>query len=407
MDPRKSPYAPGAGTRPMLLAGRTDELERFSVLMDRLARGRSAEALLFAGSRGMGKTVLLHECRKRALDSGWFTAFQEVDPEHELRKVMALNARDVLYDMRASKRYGERLRRALGVLKAFTSVGVLGVTLKIDADLIPGTADSGIFKRDLLALFTELGQVAASDGSGVVFLLDELHTLRGTEEMAGLDAVIHGMAQAGLPVTAVGAGVFRGRGYRAPGDVQTPSSYAGRLYRIVRLRPLTRETATLALAEPARDSGVTYDEGALRLAIEFAGGSPWFLQLIGEEAWEGAPSESRITEADVRAAIPRAHARLDEEFYPRLMGRTTSEPEMLDVLKGLVQLGGIAVSRDELAKLVPRDELRAILNYLIGRDIIEVAEARQHRYSFSVPGISDYLRRIGIAPEETVPSRGS
>jgi hypothetical protein len=50
--------------------------------------------------------------------------------------------------MSASRRYGDKIKRAFGVLKAFTSIGILGVTLKIDAELIPGTADSGIFKRD-------------------------------------------------------------------------------------------------------------------------------------------------------------------------------------------------------------------------------------------------------------------
>jgi hypothetical protein len=405
VDPRDSPYAPGAGTKPELLAGRAQELERFSVLVDRLARGRSTEALLFAGSRGMGKTVLLRACHERARAAGWFAAFEEVDAQLPLRQVMALNAHDVLLEMSSSRRYGERIRRALGVLKAFTSIGVLGVTLKIDVDLIPGTADSGIFKRDLLALFKELGQLAASDGSGVVFLLDELHTLRETEEMAGLDAVMHGMAQAGLPVTAVGAGVFRGQGYRDPEDTQTPSSYAGRLYRVVRLRPLAQETAHAVLTEPAGELGVTYDNAALRLAAGFAGGFPFFLQLIGEEAWEGA-AESRITEADVRAAIPRAQARLDENFYPRLIGRIASEPDARDVLSGLVELGGVAVARDDLAQRtqLPFDVLREILNHLLGRDIIDVA-ARAYRYSFTVPGTSGYLRRVGIAPEETSPNR--
>src|SRR5689334_4421908 len=133
VDPRDSPYAPGAGTKPVMLAGREEELERFSVLLDRLARGRPAEAMLFAGSRGMGKTVLLRECNRRARAAGWFTSFEEVDPQLALRDMIALNARDVLYEMRASKRYGDRIKRALGVLRAFTSIGVLGVKLTIDS----------------------------------------------------------------------------------------------------------------------------------------------------------------------------------------------------------------------------------------------------------------------------------
>jgi hypothetical protein len=398
VDPRDSPYAPGAGTTPAILAGRTAELERFSVLVDRLARGRSAEAVLFAGSRGMGKTVVLRACERVAREKGWFTAFEEVDRQFPLRQIMALNAREVLYEMSASRRYGERIKRALGVLKAFTSIGVLGVTLNIDADMIPGTADTGIFKRDLLALFKELGEIAATDESGVVFFLDELHTLRDSEEMAVLDAVIHGVAQSGLPVTVVGAGVFAGPGYRDPDDPGTPSSYAGRLYRVIRLRPLSRESASEALTGPAREAGVAYDDAALDMALEFAGGSPWFLQLIGEEVWEETPPDSAVTTEHVAAAIERVQARLDAEFYPRLIGPMV--PEQNEVLSWLARLGGVAVSRAEVAERSRLDAgtVHNALYALNRSDVIQVAG--RGSYSFTVPGTGDYLSRAGITPEQ-------
>lgn len=392
VDPRDSPYAPGAGTSPGVLVGRERELERFSILVDRLARGRSAEAVLFAGSRGMGKTVLLRECERRAKSVGWFTSFEEVDPDLPLRQVMAFNARDVLYEMSASKRYGERIKRALGVLKAFTSVGILGVTFNIDADLIPGTADSGVFRRDLLELFRELGRVAASDGSGVVFLLDELHTLRGTEEMAVLDAVIHGMAQEALPVTAVGAGVFSGPGYHDPSEPQGVSTYAGRLYRVLRLYRLDADSAAKALVEPAKALGVTFEADALQAAVEFGDGSPYFLQLIGEQAWEEASGPS-ITREEVTRAATEVNRRLDSEFYPRILRGL--QPRARSVLLRFAQLGGTAVPREELvaASGMSWPELQDPVDTLMARGIVDVAGSRI--YSISTPGMINYLERSG------------
>ena len=391
MDPRDSPYSPGAGTSPALLAGRERELERFSILIDRLARGRSAESVLFAGARAMGKTVLLRECERRARTAGWFTTFEEVDPGLPLRQVMALNARDVLYEMSASRRYGDRIKRALGVLKAFTSVGVMGFTLTIDADAIPGTADTGMFRRDLLALFRELGQLAESDGSGVVFLLDELHTLSGSEEMAVLDAVIHGMAQEALPVTAVGAGVFSGPMYQDPSEPEPVSTYAGRLYRVLRLYGLDRESAARALAEPADVAGAAFEPAALEEAVAFADGSPYFLQLVGEGSWEEAPRPS-ITRDDVLRAAQGVRERLDAEFYPRVLRGLGPPP--LEALALLAGCGGAAAREDLVAASGGSwAELQQPMNALMARGVVDSVGSRFYRVG--TPGMLDHLRRAG------------
>lgn len=394
MDPRDSPYAPGAGTFPGLLAGRTRELDRFSIMLDRLTAGRPAEAVLFAGSRGMGKTVLLRECERRARHANWFTSFEEVDPRLPLREVMALSARDVLFDMRATRRFGDRIKRALGVLKAFTSVGVLGVNISFDADLLPGTADTGIFKRDLLALFEELGQVAASDSSGVVFFLDELHTLMGREEMETLDAVLHGLMQRGLPVSAVGAGVFAGPGYEDPDDPDDPTTYGGRIYRVVRLRSLSDESAREALVGPARTKAVEYDPDALGIAISFAGGLPWFIQLVGDAAWERAVS-SPITVGEMKSAIDQSQQRLRAEFFPRLLGNLDETTQ--EVLRVFTDLSGGGASPAQLQAETGLDygEVQRAIMTLVRRDIVGPTLEGDRCYALAVPQLSEYLVDAG------------
>ena len=79
MDPRRNPYSPGAGLRPMELAGRDGDVEAFEILMDRAELRRPSQSLVFTGLRGVGKTVLLQDLSGRAEERGWITANVEAD----------------------------------------------------------------------------------------------------------------------------------------------------------------------------------------------------------------------------------------------------------------------------------------------------------------------------------------
>ena len=68
MDPRKNPYAPGAGTPPPELAGRDELIERAAIALDRIRTGRAARSLILHGLRGVGKTVLLSRIEADAWD---------------------------------------------------------------------------------------------------------------------------------------------------------------------------------------------------------------------------------------------------------------------------------------------------------------------------------------------------
>jgi hypothetical protein len=70
MDPRRNPFAPGAGTRPPELAGRDALLERNAVALDRIRMGRAARPSVLYGLRGVGKTVLLTTMRDVAEGEG-------------------------------------------------------------------------------------------------------------------------------------------------------------------------------------------------------------------------------------------------------------------------------------------------------------------------------------------------
>ena len=78
-----------------------------------------------------------------------------------------------------TKRMGAGVRRALGVLRAFTlAMDQSGQwRFNIDVEAFNGIADSGDAETDIVELLAEVGTVAAEQGSGVALFLDELQFL--------------------------------------------------------------------------------------------------------------------------------------------------------------------------------------------------------------------------------------
>src|SRR5580658_151478 len=148
MDPVRNPYSPGAGTRPPALVGREREIEAMDITLQRLLLGRDGRSQMLTGLRGVGKTVLLNEFELLADGRGYFHEHVEVAEDGVLASALAAAFRRVLLTMDAKRRIGDRVRRALGILKAFSVRLPDGVELNLDVDAVPGPADSGDLASD-------------------------------------------------------------------------------------------------------------------------------------------------------------------------------------------------------------------------------------------------------------------
>ena len=89
MDPRRNPFAPGAGTPPPELAGRDRLREDVAIALDRIAAGRAAQSRILYGLRGVGKTVLLNEMRIAAEAQGMATVAIEAPENRSLPAILA------------------------------------------------------------------------------------------------------------------------------------------------------------------------------------------------------------------------------------------------------------------------------------------------------------------------------
>jgi hypothetical protein len=341
MDPVRNPYSPGAGTRPPALVGREREIDAMDVSLQRLLLGRAGRSQMLTGLRGVGKTVLLNEFEHLAEGRGYFHEHVEVNEDGDLPVRLASAFRRVLLAMDARRRIGERVRRALGVLKAFSLRLPDGAELSIDVDAVSGPADSGDLATDLAGLFTELGEVARDHHTGVLVTVDELHYVSA----ATLEALVMGLhraAQLTLPITVAGAGLPS-----LAALTGEAKSYAERMFTFPAIGSLDTDQAREGLEVPAADEGVRWSDDAVLRLVEVTQGFPYFLQEFGKQAWDAAEGPDLITLDDVERSIPVATAELDDGFFRVRTGRT-SDPEraylraMAELTPGPIRSGEVA-----------------------------------------------------------------
>jgi hypothetical protein len=383
------------------LVGRDHEIESMDVVLQRLRLGRDGRSQLLTGLRGVGKTVMLNEFEQLADGRGYFHEHIEVTEEGDLAPRLAAAFRRVLLSMEARRRIGERIRRALGVLKAFSIKLPDGPELSIDVDAVIGPADSGDLATDLAGLFVEIGEVARDHDTGVLITIDELHYVN-LQTLEALVMGLHRASQLRLPITIAGAGlpslaILTGEA----------KSYAERMFVFPVIGSLPEEEAREALVVPAADEKVRWQDAALEAVLRETQGYPYFLQEFGKQAWDAAEGSAVITAGDVERSIPVATAELDDGFFRVRTGRT-SDPERA-YLRAMAELGPGPVRSGEVASLLKRKTtaLGPTREGLIRKALCY--SPRWGEIDFTVPLFGEFMRRwipdlSRLAPERDAPA---
>ncbi len=178
--------------------------------MARLERGRTEQSIFISGLRGVGKTVLLGQFRRKALERDWVVVELEVSKhdDTEFRRDISSRLRSALLELSPKVRWTDRFHHAAAVLKSFTvSVDAAGTwSAGLDVDAAEGFADHANLALDLTDVFIALGEAAAERCRGVVLLLDEVQFL-SKRQLESLIEALHKMTQRKLPITMVGAGL--------------------------------------------------------------------------------------------------------------------------------------------------------------------------------------------------------
>lgn len=388
MDRVTNPYSPGAGASPPYLAGRDDELKHFEAVLNASSQGRAEQSLAYTGLRGVGKTVLLNELRRRTLDYGWVAAKgAEGSKGRGLveRLVPALTKETAKLSQRGAHAY---VGRALGVLRAFSitfKLPPVEVTLKIPA--VADSASSGILEQDLTDVFEAVGLAAKALGAGVAIFIDELQDLQESD-LAALIMATHHCNQEALPVLLVGAGLPN-----LPVVLSEAKSYAERLFAFREIGALTSLQTQDALVLPAAEQGVDFEAGAKNVLVSFSRGYPYFLQIAGSETWDSSLG-SPISTAEAHLGVERAQHALDAGFYRSRFDKATSQEQsylraMAQLMDGVDSVSSSAVALQ--AGFATVQAASAVRAELIRKGLVH--SARHGQMAFTAPLFDEYVRR--------------
>jgi hypothetical protein len=359
------------------------------VCIRRLKKGRAAKSIMLVGLRGVGKTVLLDQMMKDAVEQGSVLPIRVEAPEgRSLPALLAPQLRLVLLKLSHFENAKDIAIRGLRALTGFVSklkVTFNDIEVGLDYESEPGLADNGDLEGDLTALLQQVGLAAQSANSLVVMFIDELQYVPEAQ-MAALISSLHRIAQLQLPVTVVGAGLPQLRGRM--GDAK---SYAERLFEFPTIGPLSDADATDAIEKPIKDEDAEIDGAAVAEIIRYTRGYPYFLQEWGKHAWDMAP-QSPITRDDVESASQTAIAALDESFFRVRFDRLT--PAEKKYLRAMAELGPGPHRSGDIAALFNRDStsLAPTRSNLIGKGMIW--SPTHGDTAFTVPLFDEFMKRI-------------
>ncbi len=343
MDPLKNPFSPGAGSPPPELVGRDALLAQADILLGRILQGRSEKSILLTGLRGVGKTVLLNEIEHRARIAGYRCVSMEGSEDRALAPTIAQALRSVLFELNRLAGAGDRVKAGISALRSF--IGTLKVTtndVTFGLDVTPqkGTADSGDLETDLSQLFVAVADAAAERKTGIALFIDELQYF-SQSELGALTVAMHRMQQRRLPVVLLGAGLPT-----LPALAGEAKSYAERLFSFPSVSALSEKETYKAIEDPARESGVVFEQAALVEIYRLTKGYPYFLQEWGYQAWNLAKT-SPITLELIEEATDTVIKRLDESFFRVRYDRLT--PSEKNFLRAMASLGGVSIRTGEIA----------------------------------------------------------
>lgn len=333
MDAYRNPFAPGAGSPPPELAGRSVILNQAEVTLGRTQRGRHSKSVMIVGLRGVGKTVLLNQIHKTADEQGYVSEMIEAPENKSLAALLTPALRALILKLDRGEQVNNAARKAFRALRGFAAairIKYNDIEISLDGETEPGVADSGDLEVDLPDLLVTLGEAARERGTAAALIMDELQYLSETE-MSALIVGMHKVAQRQLPLTLFGAGLPQ-----LVGLTGRSKSYAERLFDFPVAGPLSLDDARTALRAPAQEEGADFTEPAVRRVHELTEGYPYFLQEWGFHSWLTA-NAPQIGVADVDRATPEAVAALDRSFFRVRFDRLT--PAEKRYLRAMAQKG--------------------------------------------------------------------
>jgi AAA ATPase domain len=385
-----SPYTPGAGHTPPILAGRELlESEWRQMLSDIGGSGRThARDIILCGPRGVGKTVLLSSFQQLAEDQGYDTIqLQMVSAGAGLIGGILAHAK---HQHKPAWQHARAAAERLTSINA-TSAG-FGTGVAVNDSTRQTPVDPGSLAQAIATLAHEIR--AEAPGCGLLISLDELQVSRAGD-LALLAAALEHL-NVEYPDSSV---AFAASALPNINDAlrEAGVTHADGLFEIQAIPvELARAAARFAIVEPARQRGVIWSELGAGKLLAATHGYPAHLQLFADETWKLAAGPREITVEDAERGVARAE---------QLVETRTLDPRWQRAADRQVQLLA-ALAVVSTTKTDTDYATTAEISHVLGRTPQEWSETRielinesdiyapsRGRLAFTVPTYSRYVLR--------------
>lgn len=353
---KKNPFNPNSVVTPTLFAGRKRQVLQILKKLSQVKAGMSANFVL-VGERGIGKTALaklimfVAQSKAAEFDElNFVTSYYSIEKGQHFRSVLQASINQVTDKLPSS--ILNRLTERLGSLfkGGKFSFGAFGVNLDLEG-AAKQTADKQekeqFLKDQAVSAFTNiLTGMKELDGDkkdGVLIVLDEIHNL---EDLEGAAQTLRSITTT-LDVTNLGYLSFLIIGYNDAVDkffIGDPS--AKRSFDSIYLNIMPDSEAQELITKGFNEAGVTHSAHDLEEYIQYAGGYPHCLQIIGHHVIE-VDKDNNIDSSDWTKALDSAALELQSKDFSNLYnfeGKPTLREEVLNVLA----LMGESVSKTKL-----------------------------------------------------------
>lgn len=303
-----NPYRPGAGLKPMYLAGREDEISEVRRIFDALSMQIPTQSIIYSGLRGVGKTVLINELYTIAEKNGIFCRHIEIEEKQDFIAQIAACAQTFLREVSIKERVKHLIAKSIDSIKSL----VISFDPN-DSTFSLSMQEKELYKSNSLTqsltdVFVNIGAVALEAETPLCFFIDEIQYMK-SHELGSLIAALHRSNQMGYPLMVIGAGLPKI--YKM---LSEEKSYAERLFMYKEIGSLSREQSIEAIAYPVERFNVTYTTKALDKIIDITKGYPYFIQQFCQIIYNNTDSNT-IDENDVENSIKDFFDVLDKGFF--------------------------------------------------------------------------------------------
>lgn len=380
-----NPYRPGAGFKPLYLAGRDEDVDRVQQMFDSLLMNVPTQSVIFSGLRGVGKTVLINRLQEIAEEKGIFCKHIEVEERNDFISQIATCSHAFLRQISAKEKFKSLMQKSLDAIKSLViSFNPSDYTVSLSSQE-KELYTSHSLTQSMTDVFVALGETAYKACTPVCFFIDEIQYMK-KQELGSLIAALHRANQLGYPIMVVGAGLPKI--YKM---LSEEKSYSERLFFYKEIGSFSDEQAEMAIVEPAKKFGYFYTEDAVREIIGITKGYPFFIQQMCQIVYN--KTEGHVIGLDnVRNNVDEFYQSLDTGFFRARYERCAESDKKF--IFAMVRCGELPCTISNVAKNLNKsvNAISTTRAQLINKGIIY--PIRYKELDFTVPEFVGFIQRL-------------